>query len=252
MKIVIIEDEKPAAEKLKKAIAQYDSSIQLLAVLGSSRSASEWFQQNPGPDLVFMDIELTDGLSFQIFDQCVITCPIIFTTAYDEYWQESFDYNSIDYLLKPIKQDNLENAINKYKKLQQHFTTNYAALFQELQLPNRSSSFRKRFLVKKGIDLVSIRTDEIAYCYAAHKLSFIVDHKAQQFILDKSLTDLEKELDPALFFRINRKYLLNIHHIRRVKTHSKSKLLVELNPAPGEEIIVSQENTASFKKWMDS
>ena len=252
MKIVIIEDEKPAAEKLKKAIAQYDSSIQLLALLGSCQSASKWFQQYPGPDLVFMDIELTDGLSFQIFDQCVISCPVIFTTAYDEYWQESFDYNSIDYLLKPLKQENLENAINKYKKLKQHFTMNYAALFQELQLPGRSSSFRKRFLVKKGIDLVIIRTDEIAYCYAAHKLSFIVDHKSQQFILDKSLTDLEKELDPALFFRINRKYLLNIHHISRVKTHSKSKLLVELNPAPREEIIVSQENTASFKKWMNS
>jgi DNA-binding LytR/AlgR family response regulator len=251
MNIVIIEDEKPAAEKLQRALLRYDSSIEFPAILSSVKSATAWLQQNPAPDLLLMDIELTDGLSLRIFDQCRINCPTIFITAYDEYWQEAFECNSIDYLLKPLKQEKLESAINKYKKLQQHFAGNPSTVLQQLILPERNKGYRKRFLVKKGIDWVAVKTEEIAYCYAAHKLSFIVDHKAQRFILDKSLVDLENELDPSLFFRISRKWLVNIHHIRRIKTHAKSKLLLELNPPPPEEVIVSQETALAFKKWID-
>lgn len=252
MTVIIIEDEKPASEKLRKAILKCDSSIEVQATLNSVLSATQWLQQNTQPGLIFMDIELTDGLSFEIFTQCPITCPVIFTTAYDEYWQEAFEHNSIDYLLKPIRQDKLENAIAKYKKLQEHFTINYKALLQSQQPANSNNGYRKRFLVKKGIDLVAVKTTDIAYCYAAHKLVFIVDSKAQKFILDKSLNDLEKELDPALFYRVNRKYLINIHHIQRIKSYAKSKLLLELNPPAGEDIVISQESTAAFKEWMGS
>ena len=250
MKTIIIEDEKPAAEKLKKTLMRYDNSIEVLVVLDSVASATQWLRQNPVPDLIFMDIELSDGLSFKIFDNHTIHCPVVFTTAYDEYWQEALEQNSIDYLLKPIRQEKLENAINKYKKLKNHFSANYPAIFQQLQPKNQNADYRKRFLLKKGNDLIALKTEDIAYCYAAHKIVFIVDNKAQRFILDRSLNDLEKELDPAVFFRINRKYLVNMHYIQRIKTHIKSKLLVELNPPASEEIIISQENAMAFKQWM--
>src|ERR1700682_1770895 len=122
MKIIIVEDEKPAAEKLKKAVLRYDPAILAITVLNSVQSAINWLKENPAPDLIFMDIELSDGLSFSIFKECAISTPVIFTTAYDEYWQEAFEFNSIDYLLKPIRQEKLENAINKYKKLEKHFS----------------------------------------------------------------------------------------------------------------------------------
>ncbi len=250
MKVIIIEDEKPAAEKLEKLILKHDGAIEVLAILNSVQSATEWLKQNPVPELIFMDIELSDGLSFKIFDHHPLNCPVIFTTAYDEYWQDALEQNSIDYLLKPIRQEKLENAINKYKKLKHHFSLNYSSLFKKSYSQN--GEYRKRFLIKKGNDFISIKTDDIAYCYAAHKLVFIVDNKAQRFIMDRSLNDLEKELDPAVFFRINRKYLANIHHIRRIKTYGKSKLSVELNPAASEEIIISQENTMAFKQWIDT
>ena len=215
-------------------------------------SAVQWLKENPSPDLIFMDIELSDGLSFKIFESQPVACPIIFTTAYDEYWQEALEQNSIDYLLKPIRQEKLENAINKYKKLKHHFSSNYLAIFKQFTSPNQQTDYRKRFLLKKGTELVGLKTEDIAYCYAAHKIVFIVDNKAQRFILDRSLNDLEKELDPAIFFRINRKYLVNIRHIQRIKTFAKSKLLVELNPPANEEIIVSQENATAFRQWMDN
>jgi len=252
MRTIIIEDEKPAAEKLKKILSQYDDSIQVLATLNSVQTASGWLTQHPLPDLIFMDIELTDGLSFKIFDQCSINCPVIFTTAYDEYWQEALEQNSIDYLLKPIRQEKLELAVNKYKKLKHHFSTTNLDAIQKLFLPSANNEYRKRFLIKKGTDFISVKTEDIAYCYAAHKLVFIIDSKGQRFILDKSLNDLEKELDPAVFYRINRKYLVNVHHIQRIKAHSKSKLLIELSPAASEEIVISQENATAFKQWIDT
>ncbi len=251
MKIIIIEDEKPAAEKLQKAIKKTDPAIQVIAILNSVRQSVQFLQQNGQPDLIFMDIELTDGLSFQIFDQLVITCPVIFTTAYDEYWQTAFEHNSIDYLLKPIRQDKLESALVKYKKLQQHFAKSYKEFFQQKDPGPVINGYRKRFLVKKGIELVAIRTEHIAYCYAAHKLSFLVDQQGQKFILDNSLNELENELDPVVFFRVSSKYLVNIHHIAKIQTIAKSKLSLELAPPAGEEILISQEAAAAFKKWMD-
>jgi DNA-binding LytR/AlgR family response regulator len=249
MKIVLIEDEKPAAEKLKKALLKVNSSFEIVAVLGSVQSAEEWFSEQPMPELLFMDIELSDGLSFQLFDKIKITCPIIFCTAYDEYWQEAFEHNSIDYLLKPVNQDKLEQALSKYETLKQHFAQNLQQLLQSQQ---RTTDFKKRFLVKRGADYISIKTEDIAYFYATHKLVCMVDHQSQKFILDQSLADLEKETDPSVFYRVNRKYLVNVSAIQKIKSYPKSKLQLELQPTAQEEVIISQENVTAFKEWMGS
>ncbi len=248
MKVIIIEDEKPAAEKLLKAIRQTDPSIEVQAVLNSVKASAEWLQQNPMPDLMFMDIELGDGLSFKIFEKINVSSPVIFCTAFDEYWQEAFEHNSIDYLLKPVKQEKLEAALKKYDKLKQYFASNFQQLQQWQQLP--SGVFKKRFLVKRGTDYISVRTDDIAYFYATHKLVCMVDNKAQKFILDQSLAEIEKQLDPSQFYRVNRKYLISLAAIKKIKTYPKSKLQLEVEPPVAEEIIISQENVAGFKKWM--
>lgn len=249
MKIVLIEDEKPAAEKLKKALLKINSSFEIVTVLGSVQSAEEWFKEQPMPEILFMDIELSDGLSFQLFDKIKITCPIIFCTAYDEYWQEAFEHSSIDYLLKPVSQQKLEQVLSKYETLKQHFAQNLQQLLHSQQ---RTTDYKKRFLVKRGTDYNSIKTEDIAYFYATHKLVCMVDHHNQKFILDQSLADLEKETDPSVFYRVNRKYLVNVSAIKKIKSYPKSKLQLELQPTAQEEVIISQENVTAFKEWMGS
>lgn len=249
MKVIIIEDEKPAAEKLRKAIQKADTSIEIVTLLNSVQASVSWLQQQPLPELIFMDIELSDGLSFKIFEKTTITCPVIFTTAYDEYWQEAFEHNSIDYLLKPVKQEKLETAFRKYEQLKQYFTGNFKQLMKWQQQPQQQT-IKKRYLVKKGNDYLAIKTEDIAYFYATHKLVCLVEKEGGKFILDKSLADLEKELDAAIFYRVNRKFLVNINAIKKIKAYPKSKLLLELSPVIAEEIIVSQENVAGFKEWI--
>lgn len=249
MKVIIIEDEKPAAEKLKKALLKADEKIEIKAVLNSVESALNWFSDNSAPDLAFMDIELTDGLSFELFSKINITCPVIFTTAYDEYWQESFEHNSIDYLLKPVKQEKLETALAKYDRLKKHFAQNIRNLLDDSVTP-KPVGYKKRFLVKKGIDFISIRTEDIAYFYATYKLVCLVDNRNEKFLIDQSLAEIEKQLDPAQFYRANRKYLVSINSIRRMKSYPKSKIQIELEPAVNEAIFISQENNAGFKEWI--
>ena len=250
MRIVIIEDEKPAAEKLKKALLKANQDFAIEAMLGSNMAAVEWFSTHPMPDLLFMDIELSDGLSFQLLDQIKINCPIIFCTAYDEYWQEAFEHNGIDYLLKPVSDEKLKQALNKYESLKTYFAQNLQQLLQSQQ--KQTTEFKKRFLVKRGSDYISIKTEDIAYFYATHKLVCMVDNRSQKFILDQSLADLEKETDPSVFYRVNRKYLVNVSAIQKIKSYPKSKLELELQPTAPEEVIVSQESAAAFKEWMGS
>jgi len=263
MKVLIIEDEKPAAERLRKAILQYDKEIEVLPASSSVQAAVGWLRDNPVPDLIFMDVELSDGLSFRIFESVRLSCPIIFVTAYDEYWQEAFEYNSIDYLLKPIRPERLENALEKYNRLRQHFSqqpnpsdseasarNGRAGVMRDWQGMGRAGGHRQRFLVKKGMEWIAIPAMEVAYCYSAYKMVFILRGSGQKFILDRSLQDLENELDPAIFFRVNRKYLVNINHIDRIKALSKGKLSLSLRPEAGEEVVVAQEKVAAFKAWM--
>ena len=204
---------------------------------------------NPLPDLIFMDIDLSDGLSFKIFEKVVITCPVIFTTAFDEYWQEVFDHNSLDYLWKFIRQEKLDAALNKYDKLKQYFAHNFHQLLAGSQ-QRGNSGYKKRFLVKQSSDYVGIKIKDISYFYATHKLVCLVDQKNRIYILDQSLSEIEKQLEPAQFYRVTRKYLVQLSAIRKIKTYPKSKLLLEVEPVISDEIIISQENVAAFKEWM--
>ena len=247
MKVIIIEDEAPAAEKLRNALARWDEETQTVAVLKSVTETLKWLEKNPMPELVFMDIELSDGLSFEIFERATITCPIVFTTAYDDYWQEAFEHNGIDYLLKPIRQDKLEITMAKYESLKKYFAQHLHDLLLQKSL---RTGIKKRFLVKRGVDYISIKADDIAYFYATHKVVCLVDMKGHKFILDQSLSELEKQVDPHQFYRVNRKYLVHINAIRKMKAYPKSKLQLEIEPPVSEEILISQENVASFKDWI--
>jgi two-component system, LytTR family, response regulator len=247
MKVIIIEDEKPAAEKLQKYLLQAGPDIEVAAVLGSVQESVAWLRQHPAPDLVLMDIELSDGLSFRIFEQAPLSSPVIFTTAYDEYWQEAFEHNSIDYLLKPLKPERLQAALAKYDSLRRHFAENFQQLLQWHRQPE---GFKKRFLVKRGADYISIKTEDVAYFYAIHKLVCMVDNRGQKFILDQSLAELEKQLDPAGFYRVSRKYLVSLASIKRIKSLAKGRLQLEAEPPPPDDIIISQEAAGAFKEWM--
>ncbi|MBC7827713.1 MAG: response regulator transcription factor [Chitinophagaceae bacterium] len=248
MKVVIIEDEKPAVDKLQNALGKCDHGIQVIAVLMSIHETVAWFKENAMPDLLFMDIELSDGLSFEIFDKTNITCPIIFTTAYDDYWQEAFEHNGIDYLLKPIRQEKLATALAKYGALKKYFAQNLQQLLLSQGSPG--NGLKKRFLVKRGVDYISIKIEDIAYFYATHKVVCLVDTKGNKFILEQSLSDLESQIDPVAFYRVNRKYLVHINAIKKIKSYPKSKIQLEVDPPVTEEIIISQENVSSFKDWM--
>lgn len=249
MTCIIVEDEKPASQKLLKALSKCVEPVEVVTILGSVSEAVNWLKNNTHPALVFMDIELSDGSAFEIFDQVNVSCPVIFTTAYDEYWQEAFENHGIDYLLKPIRQEKLETALNKYEKLKKYFAGSVAELTDRGQQLSENG-YKRRFLIKRGGDYISIKTEEIAYLYATHKLVCLVDSRAQKFILDDSLTDIERQLDPSQFYRVNRKYLVHLNAIDRIKSYPKSKLQLELKPSVNDEIIISQENVASFKVWM--
>jgi len=248
MTAIIIEDEKPALEKLKSGLNKANPGIEVLACLTSIEQATSWLQSNSHPDLIFMDIELSDGLSFQILEHSSIQSPIIFTTAYDEYWQEAFEHNSIDYLLKPIKQEKLETALSKYHRLKEHFAGNLQNL---LNWQKGNSTYKKKFLVKRGSDYISIKVEDIAYFYASHKVVCLVNNQSHKFILDESLSELEEQLDLSMFYRVNRKYLVNVNAIQRIRSYPKSKLQLDLIPAVEEEVLIAQENVASFKDWMN-
>jgi DNA-binding LytR/AlgR family response regulator len=250
MKIAIIEDERPAAEKLKKELVSIDRNIEVQVLLDSISASVSWLKQMGSPDLIFMDIELTDGVSFSLFEQVRVECPVIFITAYDEYWQEAFEHNSIDYLLKPVQKENLKNALHKYEKLKQYFAANLQRL-TDWRSDRSENKIKTRFLVQRGTDFISIRTEDIAYFYATHKLVCLVDMRGQKFILDGSLSDIEELVDAQLFYRTNRKYLVNLNAIKRIRSYPKGKLLIEVEPAVEEELIVSQESAAGFKQWLE-
>jgi DNA-binding LytR/AlgR family response regulator len=249
MRILIIEDEKPAVEHLIECLNNLDETIKIIASTGSVKESVAWLQENPMPDLILMDIQLSDGLSFNIFSNSKIECPVIFITAYDKYLSEAFEYNSIDYLLKPIDEVKLGAAIKKYKSLQNYFVNNYSSLFEYLNNQNKKKS---RIIVRKGLEFQTIKIEDIAYFFTEHKIVFLVDKNNKKFLSENNtLSELEEELDGNLFFRANRKYIVNANYINRFKPVDKSKINVELSVPVNEEIIVSQENAASFRKWIN-
>ncbi|MFM2359202.1 MAG: hypothetical protein RLY16_1195 [Bacteroidota bacterium] len=253
MKVLIFEDEEPAAKRLTKMLLEINPGIEILDCIVSIASGITWLQKNPAPDLIVSDIQLSDGCSFEIFKSVETTVPIIFTTAYDEYAIEAFSVNSIDYLLKPVKKENLEKAITKYQK--QHapaITPNQdlAKLLMHLNNNTSTQQFKKRFLVRYGEHIKVVNIEDVAYFYTEDKANFLTTKEGKRYIVDFNLDTLDAMLDPRIFFRINRQYIIGIHAIAEMFAYSKSRVLVKLQPASKHETIVSTERSADFKIWL--
>ncbi|MBV5349581.1 response regulator transcription factor [bacterium] len=252
-KVLIIEDEKPAAEWLRQLIMKFDSRISILAVIDSVSGAAEWFQQNQSPDLVFMDIQLADGLSFEIFERVKVPCPVIFTTAYEEYAVKAFKVNSIDYLLKPIAYNEMESAFQKFE--------NQARKVEEVQpvsieLLNKvkemlRKQYKTRFVIKVGEHLKSIPVEEILFFYSLEKATYLCTADFKTYLVDYSLDRISEMVDEHRFFRINRKYILSNLSIADIVFYSNSRLKIKLKKTDEENIIVSRDKVVAFKEWLD-
>lgn len=250
MKALIIEDETLAAQRLEKLLSEVAPDIVVMARLTSVESAVKWFQQNRA-DLIFLDIQLTDGLCFSIFDQVEVSTPVVFVTAYDQYAIKAFKLNSISYLLKPIKKKELEASIQKYKSLKPTWQIDFDTLLAGIG--GTQTSYKKRFLIPLADKWKKIETEEIAYFFALEKSVFLRTKGGQTLPLDMTLDQVESMVNPALFFRINRKYIINIHSIANMITWSKRRIQVELAPAADNsaDTIVSMERYSGFKDWLD-
>ncbi len=253
MKVLIIEDEAPAFRKLQKNLEEIDAGIEIVDVIDSVDDSIKWLNNHSHPDLIFMDIQLSDGLSFEIFEKVEITKPIIFTTAFDEYILKAFKVNSIDYLLKPIKKDDLEASLNKYKKIKEEFSergNNQIDIQSVLEHVNAATKkFKKRLLSRHGDKLISINTDDCISFHIHNGVIYATTFENKKYILDGTLDDLQNELDPELFYRANRQYLIHYTGIDTVSKYFKGKLLIELKCQSEDQIIVSAEKSSDFKHW---
>lgn len=247
MRIAIVEDEPLAREMLAGCIRQCEPGAEIVAMLEGVADTVEWLEENVQPDLLFVDIQLGDGTSFDIFRKARLDCPVVFTTAFDDHVLEAFQSNGIDYLLKPIRREKVAAALEKYERLKGHFLSDPAALARALA---KRAGPRERFLVRKGSEFISVRTAEAAYFFSEHKLVFLVTRDGKRHMLDKALADVETELEPARFFRVNRNFLVSIDAVARCSPLGKGRLLVQLQPPTGAEVTVSQERAAEFKRWL--
>ncbi|HZX75426.1 MAG TPA: LytTR family DNA-binding domain-containing protein [Cyclobacteriaceae bacterium] len=256
MKIFIVEDEELAVKKLQKTLLSVGNDLEVVGNANSIVSAVEWLKSNPQPDLILMDIELADGQSFEIFNLMEVKSPVIFTTSYDEYALKAFKVNSLDYLLKPIQKDELENAIAKFKNLKQVYAgqqpqeTPISALVKELQQTLQSKEFRKRFLVKYMTKLLSIDVTSIAYFYSDDRLSFFKTEDDKKYMVDYTIDEIENMVDPDQFFRINRAFLVSVKSVEQIHDYFGNRLKLNLKPAIDKEALVSREKVTEFKNWM--
>lgn len=252
MKVVIVEDEELSAKRLEKLVQTIDETMDVVAILDSVKSAVEWFRTHPSPELLFLDIHLGDGLSFEILEQIDIPCPIIFTTAYNEYAIKAFKFNSIDYLLKPIQTEPLALALNKHKKLSAQ-NTNEKLDIRDLAkaITSEIKLYRSRFLLNFREELISISTHQIAYFVSENKITYLIHCDGRKFFMDQTLGELEEELDPAQFFRIARHIIASGSAIHKIYQHFNFKLKIELVPAYPEEIILSRDKSSQLKEWLN-
>lgn len=250
MRTIIIEDEQFAARRLESMIREYNPSVIIEARLESVAESVEWLRNNPHPDLIFLDIHLEDGLSFSIFDQVKVNVPIIFTTAYDEYAIKAFKLRSIDYLLKPIVQADLNKAIDKYREWSNEKQVFDISQLRALMIGD-TKTYRERYSVVVGQKLKSIEVKDIAYFFSNSGITFIVSTSGNQFSIDNSLDNLLEELDPKLFFRINRQYIVHMQSLANIHIFPKSRLKLELKPTTREDNFVSIDRVTDFKKWID-
>lgn len=250
MNILIIEDEKLASDKLEKALLEVEPKANILATLQTVSASVEWLSANPHPDLIFTDVRLLDGLCFDIFEQVKIEKPVVFTTAYDHFALRAFQVNSLDYLLKPVVKDKLKLTIEKYKTLA---SKNAPIDYQEVVklLKNPSTEYKSRFMVRLGQKIVALSADKIAYFFSENKLTFIVAKDGKRYPIDQPLEELVDLLDPKMFFRINRQYIVTFESIGEIHPYFKGRISLILNPKTDEEVIISAERTPEFKKWID-
>jgi len=249
MKVIIIEDEKPAARRLSRMLNEL--GIEPIAMLHSVEESVNWFYNNEHPDLLFLDIQLSDGLSFEIFEEVEVKSAIIFTTAYDEYALKAFKLNSVDYLLKPIDNEELENAINQFKKLQSSANIGFnIEQIKKLVAPSQKD-FKKRFTVKIGQHLKMISVATIECFYSENKATHIHTIDNRTYLLEDTLEQLEDKLDPEIFFRVSRKYFVNINAIKDIISYTNSRLKLILQSYNADEIIVSRERVKEFKNWIE-
>jgi len=250
MRILIIEDEQPASTRLKKLLLEAEPNAVILDEIVSIKSAVEWFTNHSHPDLIFMDIHLADGNSFDIFELVNITTPVIFITAYDEFALKAFKVNSVEYLLKPVKQEELVAAINKFKT---YFNKNnplpdLSKLMENLKDPG--ASFKKRFLIRYGEHIKTVDTDNVAYFYTEEKINFLRTKDNHTYHIEYNLDKLDGMLDPEKFFRINRQFIINIAAIDQMFSFSKSRVKINLKPPIDLDTIVSTERSPLFKEWL--
>ena len=255
MRIVIVEDEPFAQQELLRLIKQIGRDFELLAVIDSVEDSIEWFRNNTHPDLVFLDIQLADGLSFDIFNEIELGSAVIFTTAYDQYAIKAFELNSIDYLLKPVKIDALMDAFRKYDKMKKDMSGGQAGIndvkLQKLIQMMNAKNYKNRFLIKIGDQIKSIEVAEIAYFKAEDNIIFVRTRDGHKYIIDHTLEQLETMLDPELFFRLNRTFIVDIQSIKKVSKYFNSRLAIELEPMDEDQVMVSRARVKEFMEWLD-
>ncbi|MEE3999377.1 LytTR family DNA-binding domain-containing protein [Tenacibaculum sp. FZY0031] len=251
MYVIIIEDEKPAARRLSRMLAELGIKVQQM--LHSVEESINWFQNNAHPDLIFLDIQLSDGLSFEIFEEVTVKSAIIFTTAYDEYALKAFKLNSIDYLLKPIDEDELIIAVDKFKEqqpLQSNIQVNIDDI-RKLLINPVDRKYKKRFTIKVGQHLKIINAEDIECFYSENKATYIHTNTNRNYLIDNSLEYWQEELDPEQFFRVNRTFMVHINAIKDIVSYTNSRLQLKLQSYNDSELIVSRERVKDFKNWID-
>jgi DNA-binding LytR/AlgR family response regulator len=246
IKAIIIEDERLIAEEFKRILTNVSGETEIIGTFSTVKESIDYLSLNEPPDLIFCDVQLPDGRSFDIFNTVNIKSPVVFVTAYDNFIVNAFEHNGIDYLLKPVDEKDLAKAIGRYKALENHFTR-----YQSFVSTFRQKT-KTRLIVKKGIENISLRLDDIVIAYTENKVVYVIDKEGKKYLLDKNLGELEQQLDAHSFFRANRQYIVNIGFVKSYKSYEKVKLQVDLTMSNlNHHIIVSQETAPEFRKWMN-
>jgi DNA-binding LytR/AlgR family response regulator len=251
MNVLIIEDEPQAAQRIEKLVKTIVPSSIILGKLDSVKNSVNWLKANPAPDLILMDIQLADGISFSIFDQCQVKSPVIFTTAYDEYALKAFKVNSIDYILKPVDEDELRAALNKFQILKAVSQPDKMLESIGYAMQMLTKKYKERFMIKVGEHLKSIEIEEILFFFSLEKTTFAQTKDGRKHILDFTLDQLENLLNPTDYFRINRKYIINPKSIQDMISYTNSRLKLVLKTSDDSDVIVARERVQEFKEWMD-
>ena len=251
LEAIIIEDEKAALNHLLNALASLPFDVHVKATLGSVSEGTTYLSNEPKADIIFSDVQLTDGLSFEIFSETKTRIPVVFVTGYDQFITNAFEYNSIDYLLKPVDKDDLARALVKYQALEKHFIE-YSARTLEQFTKSLVQRRRNRIMVRKGMEHISLRLSDVVLFYTENKIAFAMDKQGRKYLCENNLTDIESELDPNNFFRANRQYIINIDFVKSYKAYEKVKLQIDLSIADLDHfIVVSQETAPQFRKWIN-